>query len=97
MALETDFDQFWLQLGGVKRGPLEAQFLTLLALKCVLAPQPPHDPSKRPLGPPQDPSKRPLGPPQGPSKRPLGTDFGFHFERFCMYFGARYICRSVDR
>ena len=76
MALETDFSQFWLQLGGIQRGPLEAQFLTFLALKLVLAPQPPQDPPTGLLG---------------PSKKPLGTDFGGHFERFFDGFGSQLV------
>ena len=56
MALETDFDQFWLQLGG----PLEARFLTFLALKLVLAP--PRTPPRGLLDPPRAPPRGLLGP-----------------------------------
>ena len=65
MALETDFDQFWLQLGGVKRGPLEAQFLTFFALGPHLSwswpPNPPMTPPRSLLDPPRTPPRGLLG------------------------------------
>ena len=76
MALEPDFSQFWLQLGGVKRGPLEAQFLTLFVLGPHLSwswpPNPPMTPPRGLLDPPRTPPRGLLDPPRAPPRGLLG-------------------------
>ena len=91
MALDTDFGQFWLQLGGVKKGlwgQKRRGRVIHLQDEAQKSSQDPPGPLQEASWTPQDPSKRPLGPLQGRSKRVLGTDFDTHFAGFWIDFGT---------
>ena len=72
MALEPDFSQFWLQLGGSRGDPGRPSSSPFWLLSWPWPPNPPMTPPRGLLDPPRTPPRGLLDPPRAPPRGLLG-------------------------